>query len=266
MGLLRPSDGARISQGFGPSSIAVEPSMWYIGTRKAYWTWFPGSAFSNDVHAGVDFIDGGAGTPLRAAERGIVTRSTYDAYNGGGNVVEVEIRDGVRYSYNHCQSRKVGVGQIVKRGQTIATYGATGTIWTGTQFIRSAYGVHNHVVLTFREKGSDGVTRGMMHDFADFMVGGANADAPQIKPSPEVFPKVQVKPGANIRSTPNLDVGDGNVAYVSRANGIFATNGHLVAEQPAQFELRGHWQNDDGGWGRLHKFNRELYVHDGLYG
>src|SRR5262245_5622739 len=110
MGLRSPLPTGRITQEFGISRLSVEPSMWYSGSRKAYWQAYPGARFSTDVHAGVDFGDGKTGSPLIAAESGTVTRSEFDKYNGGGNVVEVEIRPNVRYSYNHCDKRLVKLG------------------------------------------------------------------------------------------------------------------------------------------------------------
>jgi len=266
MALLKPLENGTKTQGFGPSAIEIEPSMWYSATRKAFWQWYPHSSFSRNVHAGVDFAGKPAGTGLRAAEAGVVTKSYYDAINGGGNVVEVEIRDGVRYSYNHCQARKVGVGQKVKRGQIIATIGATGTILINGVYYRSAYGVHCHTCLLIREKGSDGVTRWMLYDFSDFMAGGTLENSDLIKPKTTVYATVEVKPDCNIRSPPNLDVGATNIAYVTRSDGIYSRAGHKVAAAGADFQLRGHVSNDDGGWGHLYKFNQHLYVKDGLYG
>lgn len=266
MALRKPLVDGIKTQGFGPSAISIEPSMWYSATRKAFWQWYPGGTFGRDVHAGVDFAGKPAGTNLVAAESGVVTKSYYDAINGGGNVVEVEIRPGTRYSYNHCQSRKVGVGHVVSKGDVIATVGATGTIWTGTMYVRSAYGVHCHTCLIITEKGSDGVTRDMLYDFSDFMTGGKLANDSRIQPSRgSGYPTVEINPDVNIRTTPDLDVGSTNIAYVSRSTGIFTVKGVKVANAGADFQLRSHVTNDDGGWGHLYKFNRHLYVKDGLY-
>lgn len=182
MALKRPLAYGTLTQRFGPSALSIEPSMWYSATRRAYWNPYPGAKFSTNVHAGVDFAGRPEGSPLLAAERGIVTRSDYDKYNGGGNVVEVEIRPNVRYAYNHCKARLVKVGDRVTRGQKIATLGCTGTIWTGTQYVPSCYGTHVHVNLTIREKLSDGIVRTMLYDFSDFMEGGSREDSSRVKP------------------------------------------------------------------------------------
>ncbi len=174
--------GGHITQGFGPSVLAVEPAAWVSATRRAYWLAYPGGKYSKHVHMGVDFGGLAVGRALLAAEAGTVTRSEFDRYNGGGNVVEVEIRPGVRYSYNHCDSRRVRVGAKVTRGQIIATLGCTGTIWTGTTFIPSCLAPHVHVNLTIRERLSDGITRTMLYDFSDFLPGGKLEDDPRIRP------------------------------------------------------------------------------------
>jgi len=180
------SPGGRITQGFGPSVLAVEPAAWVSATRRAYWQAYPGGRHQLHVHMGVDFGGMPVGRKLLAMERGTVTRSEFDRYNGGGNVVEVAIagqRGLVRYSYNHCQQRLVRVGQHVDRGQAIATVGCTGTIWTAQVFIPSCLAAHCHVNLTIRERLSDGITRTMLYDVSDFMAGGKRADDPRIRPS-----------------------------------------------------------------------------------
>ncbi len=178
--------GGRITHEFGPSALGVEPQAWAHfrenGRRKAYWVAFPGAHYERHMHMGVDFGGRNEGAPLYAMERGTVIRSEYDRYNGGGHVVEVQIRPGVSYSFNHCSVRKVRVGDIVNRGQVIALVGCTGTIWTGTMFVPSCFGNHCHVNLTIRERGSDGITRNLLYDVADFLKGGALEDDSRIKP------------------------------------------------------------------------------------
>lgn len=267
MTLGMPLPGGYVSQSFGPSGQSIQPAMYHVGTEKAYWLQFPGSRFNANVHAGTDFAGMSAGSYLVAAEAGTVVRSTYDSVNGGGNVVEVEIKSGVRYSYNHCQTRLVGLGAKVSKGQRIARVGATGTIWTGSGYVRSTYGVHCHAVLTISEKGSDGVTRTMLHDFADYMAGGYKQAYAIVKPTAVVtYPLVKVRYPVNIRSTPDLDVGSSNIAYVSRETGVYTYPGGARAGRVGTgFQLRGSVTNDDGTWGKLWGFNRYLYVMKGLY-
>jgi len=260
MSLRLPLDGGHISQRFGPSQMAVQPTMWYLGTIKAYWVWFQGAVLHDNVHAGTDFAGMPAGSPLRAAEAGTVTRAAYDKYNGGGWVVEVEIRAGTRYSYNHCNSLSVKVGQKVSRGQVIATVGATGTIWNGSYYVRSTYGVHCHTNLLILESG-----RWMLYDFADFMLGGAQQNDARIRPGGATsYPLITLVPGFNVRSTPDLDVGDANIAYLTRADGVYDRTGKKVANLSG-WQLRGTTTNDDGSWGHLYGLGRHVYVINGGY-
>jgi hypothetical protein len=268
MALTLPLPGGVITQRFGPSSMAVQPSMFIRYTEKAYWVQFPGwTEFSENVHAGVDFAGMPAGSSLVAAEDGTVVRAEYDRYNGGGWVIEVEIRPGVRYSYNHCQSLAKWAGAKVRKGETIARVGATGTIWdpeTG-QFVRSTYGVHCHALLLIRETGPDGVTRTMLHDYLDFAAGGSRAGSSLVRPPSVAYPNVVVLPGVNIRLTPDLDVGDTNIMFVTSTTGIRTRNGTKVAGPTYEFDLRRTVTTDDGEWGELLGLKRTLYVKTGLY-
>ena len=74
-------------------------------------------------HGGVDFA-GPVGTAVVAVAAGVVTRSGRDgAY---GNTVEIDHGDGLATRYSHNQENRVAVGDLVKKGQTIATLGRTG--------------------------------------------------------------------------------------------------------------------------------------------
>jgi murein DD-endopeptidase MepM/ murein hydrolase activator NlpD len=247
--------------------MRIQPTMWRIASTKAWWNKIPGGVLDYDVHAGTDFAGMPAGSPLVAMQAGIVTRSEYDGINGGGHVVEVEIRPGVRYSFNHCNSRLVYVGQKVTQGQKIATVGATGTITysDGTK-VRSAFGVHCHTVLTIRETLSDGITRSMIYNLFPYLEGQALANSSIVAPAGASYPTVRVRNPVNIRSTPDLDVGSANILYVSRADGIFrVSDGARVASATTGFQLRRTLSNDDGTWGELYGFKRLLYVMKGLY-
>lgn len=273
MALTLPLPGGVITQRFGPSPMRVQPSMFLRYTEKAYWNKFPGwTEFSEDVHAGVDFAGMPAGSPLVAPEAATIVRAEYDRYNGGGWVLEGEIRPGVRWSLNHCQALGKGVGAHVDKGERVATVGATGTIYnyaTG-QFERSTYGVHCHTLLTVREEGPDGITRTMLHDFLDFVTGGARAGSPLVRPIPTTWPTVIVNVGVNIRGTADLDVGATNIRYVTRSTGIYRypllAGAKPVFRAGSAFTFLGTTTNDDGTWGKLRTFTGErLYVMRGLY-
>jgi murein DD-endopeptidase MepM/ murein hydrolase activator NlpD len=74
-------------------------------------------------HTGVDFRDP-KGTPIYAADDGVVIKIS----NSGspGRMVKLSHGNGVETWYEHCDTIIVSVGQVVKKGQQIATVGATG--------------------------------------------------------------------------------------------------------------------------------------------
>lgn len=75
-------------------------------------------------HAGVDLAVK-IGTPVYAAESGVVVTSTY---NGGeyGHYVRIDHGNGVYTLYAHCSTLVVNVGDKVSKGQLIAKSGNTG--------------------------------------------------------------------------------------------------------------------------------------------
>ncbi len=75
------------------------------------------------AHRGTDYA-APTGTPVVAAGKGRVIKSTYDKYNGH----HVFIQHGDKYvtKYLHFSKRKVKKGDIVKQGQVIGLLGATG--------------------------------------------------------------------------------------------------------------------------------------------
>lgn len=75
------------------------------------------------VHKGVDFA-AKAGSEVVAVAAGVVTWSGQKS--GYGNVVEISHADGYVTLYAHNQRNLVQVGDLVQRGQTIATVGRSG--------------------------------------------------------------------------------------------------------------------------------------------
>jgi murein DD-endopeptidase MepM/ murein hydrolase activator NlpD len=79
----------------------------------------PGTKF----HEGID-IANRAGTSIEAAGDGVVTYAGYRS--GWGNMVIISHGFGYVSQYAHCQKTLVETGEQVKKGQKIATCGATG--------------------------------------------------------------------------------------------------------------------------------------------
>jgi len=74
-------------------------------------------------HTGVDFRNP-KGTPIYAADDGVVIAVT----SGGspGKMVKLSHGNGLETWYEHCDTILVSVGQVVKKGEQIATVGKTG--------------------------------------------------------------------------------------------------------------------------------------------
>ena len=99
----------------------------YFGPRRS-----PVAGLSN-YHWGLD-IAGPAGTPIYAAEGGVIESVNYPfpnqtyggLYSGSNNYVVIRHSNGISTAYLHMKSINVSVGQRVSRGQTIGTMGSTG--------------------------------------------------------------------------------------------------------------------------------------------
>lgn len=82
----------------------------------------------NHKHQGID-IPMPAGTPIRAAKNGVVTRTGNNStmgFRGYGNFVLMDHGGGVQSFYAHCLSVAVVQGQRVMQGQIIGYVGSTG--------------------------------------------------------------------------------------------------------------------------------------------
>lgn len=105
--LFRMPVGARITSSYG---MRLHPVL-------GYWK----------LHDGTDF-GAACGTPIRAAEDGVVSERYYNA--GYGNRLMIDhgeiSGDYVTTGYNHASRYVVGVGQRVSRGQVIGYVGNTG--------------------------------------------------------------------------------------------------------------------------------------------
>ena len=107
-----PVAGGRITQGFGPTSLALEPPRCWEGRCYAHF------------HDGLD-IAAPLGTPVRAIAPGRVTIAGRVA--DGAVVVQIEHAGGVTSLYGHLQpGLAVRVGDDVVGGQAIGSVGLTG--------------------------------------------------------------------------------------------------------------------------------------------
>lgn len=76
------------------------------------------------MHQGID-LAASTGTAIFASDTGIVVESEYQN-NGYGNIVKIDHQNGYVTYYAHCSELNVSAGDIVQKGDKIATVGSTG--------------------------------------------------------------------------------------------------------------------------------------------
>ena len=107
-----PMPGGRLTQAFGPTTLAIEPPATVDGVHYAHY------------HSGIDLASK-KGTPILAAADGTVTYAGRES--DGAIVVKIKHADGYVTLYAHMNpDLDVKVGDVVSRGQEIGTEGDTG--------------------------------------------------------------------------------------------------------------------------------------------
>lgn len=99
------------------------PRLSRITSRYGGGRQFNGTVTSR--HMGTDYA-GATGSPIRAANRGVVR--LVDRFFLGGNVVYVDHGAGLVTAYLHMSKQRVAVGDTVRRGQIVGLVGATGRV------------------------------------------------------------------------------------------------------------------------------------------
>jgi murein DD-endopeptidase MepM/ murein hydrolase activator NlpD len=100
-----------ITQGFGCTDLLGEP----------YDPSCPAHHFHTGIDIGCDF-----GTPIAAADSGVVSYVNFGWGGGYGNFVLITHGNGFTTLYGHLSSIAVSAGQGVRRGQVIGAEGSTG--------------------------------------------------------------------------------------------------------------------------------------------
>jgi murein DD-endopeptidase MepM/ murein hydrolase activator NlpD len=103
-----PLPHATLTQGFGPSDLALEP---------------PYGGYAH-FHTGIDLAEP-LGTPVLAADDGVVAAAATGT-TGYGNYVVLAHGDGMATLYGHLAAALVRSGQKVVQGQPIGLEGSTG--------------------------------------------------------------------------------------------------------------------------------------------
>lgn len=126
-----PAQNKIIVRGNGTISIGrVGNWAWptktpYVITSSYGWRW-------GKIHKGLDISGTGHGSPIYAANDGVVLESRYDSFNG--NFIVINHNNGYYTIYAHMSALLVKKGDIVTIGQQIGKMGATGY----------AFGAHLH--------------------------------------------------------------------------------------------------------------------------
>jgi murein DD-endopeptidase MepM/ murein hydrolase activator NlpD len=116
-------DATRRAAARTPPALSGQGFLWPVaGEVASGFGEKPNGARNN----GID-IAARQGTPVQAAENGIVVYSG-DGIPGYGNMLLVSHADGYTTAYAHNHDLLADVGEVVTRGQTIATVGATGGV------------------------------------------------------------------------------------------------------------------------------------------
>jgi hypothetical protein len=112
IGFGSPLPSGKLTQGFGPTGLAMEPAATVGGVHYAHY------------HSGID-LAARNGTPILAAANGTVIQAGREA--DGAVVVKIRHDDGYVTLYGHLQPNlDVKVGDRVSRGQEIGAEGSTG--------------------------------------------------------------------------------------------------------------------------------------------
>lgn len=76
------------------------------------------------THHGID-VAAPTGTAIYASDNGIVVESEYQS-NGYGNIIKIDHQNGYVTYYAHCSELYASVGDVVAKGDKIASVGSTG--------------------------------------------------------------------------------------------------------------------------------------------
>jgi murein DD-endopeptidase MepM/ murein hydrolase activator NlpD len=124
------------------STTNIDPNLipdsgdWYWPTLRTYYISSPFGWRGGSFHEGTDITGTGYGSPIFAANNGIVYKVYYDSI--GGYQIVIAHSSNIYTLYAHLASQLVVAGQTVTRGQKIGTMGSTG-VSTGTHLHFAAY-------------------------------------------------------------------------------------------------------------------------------
>ena len=109
----------------------VNPAKKYVNLGKIT-TPFGGSTTQEGFHPGVD-VANSLGTPIHAPVDGTIIRTNeghVTGENSFGNQVELKDNNGNLHQFNHLQKALAKSGQKIRKGETIATLGNSGAVYS----------------------------------------------------------------------------------------------------------------------------------------
>lgn len=104
--------------------------------------------WKNGTHYGIDLGGVPAGTNVYAPANGTIVYTKHK-YKCGGNIIYMHaVVDGQKYTIEmaHLKSIKVSIGQVVKKGQVIATQGGDSSTW---YYDSCTTGTHMHYSISY---------------------------------------------------------------------------------------------------------------------
>lgn len=125
------------------SNFTIDPNDipdsgdWYWPTKSPYIITSPYGWRWGALHDGTDISGTGHGSPIYAANNGIVYKVFYDGI--GGNQIIIAHSNNYYTWYAHLSAQYVSTGQTVKIGDLIGGMGCTGSACTGTHLHFAAY-------------------------------------------------------------------------------------------------------------------------------
>jgi murein DD-endopeptidase MepM/ murein hydrolase activator NlpD len=117
----RPADATPVVE--AQDALGLPVAVAHVSSTFGYRV-DPMTGHGAEFHAGIDYA-GACGTPVVAADGGIVSEAGWHAYGGGQRVV-VDHGAGLRTTYNHLGALGVGAGRQVDRGELLGAVGSTG--------------------------------------------------------------------------------------------------------------------------------------------
>lgn len=134
--IVKPSIAEIIIKGSKVIPTVGNPSVWAWPTNKPYIITSPYGWRWGKIHEGLDISGTGYGSPIYAANNGVIEKAGYTSING--NYIYINHNNGYYTIYCHMATLDVKVGQPVSMGQKIGTMGMTGFA-TGTHLHFAIY-------------------------------------------------------------------------------------------------------------------------------